>query len=174
MPLRRNPLALTLLLLVLAACAALAWNALARRAAAPPVGYTLLDGSRLQQQQLRGKVVLVNFWATSCTTCVGEMPQMVDTYRKFAPRGFALVAVAMQYDNPDFVRHYAAAGPQGRLPFSVALDSDGTLARDWGQVNLTPTSFLVDADGRIVKKFVGPPDFAQLDQLLQQLTSAKT
>ena len=172
MPIRSKPVALLLALLGLIGCAVLAWNAFGRQVQAPAVRYPLLDGSSLAQQDLRGKVVLVEFWATSCTTCVGEMPKMVQTYNAFAPRGFRMVAVAMSYDKLDYVRHYASAGPQGRLPFSVAFDHDGAIAQSWGDVRLTPTSFLVDASGHIVKKFVGPPDFDQLSQLIQQLVPA--
>ena len=51
--------------------------------AAPDVSFTTLDGQTTRLSALRGKVVLVNFWATTCTTCVGEMPKLVDTYRRF-------------------------------------------------------------------------------------------
>ncbi len=151
----------------------LAWNALARAPLAPRIDYKLLDGVTLSQQQLRGKVVLVNFWATSCTTCVGEMPKMIKTYDRFAPKGFELVAVSMSYDQPTFVRHFVADGPDGALPFPVAFDSGGQIAKAFGDVRLTPTSFLIDKSGHIVKRYVGPPDFSELHGLIGRLLAQR-
>ncbi len=147
----------------------LAWSAFGRAQHAPDVNFPLLDGATLSSQQLRGKVVLVNFWATSCTTCVGEMPKLIRTYDALAPKGFELVAVSMSYDQPDFVRHFVKAGPDGALPFPVAFDAGGGIAQAFGDVRLTPTSFLIDKSGHIVKRYVGPPNFGELRTLIGQL-----
>ena len=64
-----------------------------QRAPAPQFSYTLLDGARKSSEALRGKVVLVNFWATTCASCIQEMPQLVATHRQFQPRGFETLAV---------------------------------------------------------------------------------
>lgn len=134
--------------------------------ATPDVRFTTLDGQTTQLSALRGKVVLVNFWATTCTTCVAEMPQLVDTYTKFAPRGFETVAVAMDYDPPQYVRNYAT---KNALPFKVALDTDGSAAKGFEDVRLTPTTFLIDKQGRVVQKYLGAPDFPKLHALLDKL-----
>lgn len=154
---------------VLAAAGAGLYLSTQSREPAPAVQLTLLDGSRLDLPALRGKVVLVNFWATSCTTCVKEMPGLVDTHRRYAPRGYETVAVAMSYDPPAYVANFAQSR---QLPFKVALDHTGDAARQFGQVQLTPTSFLLDKDGRIVKRYVGEPDFAALNQLVERLLGA--
>jgi peroxiredoxin len=136
------------------------------RSAAPIVAYTLLDGSKSGIDQLRGKVVLVNFWATSCSTCVQEMPQIVATHAKYQPRGYETVAVAMRHDAPASVVHFA----QSRgLPFGIAIDNTGAIAQAFGDVSATPTSVLIDRDGNIVKRFVGVPDFAALHRLIEKL-----
>jgi peroxiredoxin len=132
----------------------------------PEVGYTLLDGSQKTTGQLKGKVVLINFWATSCTTCVHEMPQVVATYEKFKGRGYDTLAVAMSYDPPAYVMNYAETR---KLPFGVAIDNTGAIAKSFGNVQLTPTSVLVDKHGQIVKRFVGEPDFVALHKLVDQL-----
>ena len=137
---------------------------------APESSFILLDGSRLTSSQLQGKVSLVNFWATSCTTCVAEMPDLAATYAKYQARGYETIAVAMQYDPPSYVVNFAQTR---QLPFKVAIDNTGALARDWGDVKLTPTTFLVDKQGRIVKRYVGTPDFQELHQLIEKLL-AKT
>ncbi len=154
---------------VIAVAGYLAWSAFDQAPPVPPVQVKLLDGQTLDTASLKGKVVLVNFWATSCTTCVGEMPQMVQTYDQFAPKGFHLLAVAMQYDPPDYVRNFAT---QRQLPFTIAMDTTGAAAKAFHDVRLTPTSFLIDKSGRIVKTYVGPPNFAELHQLINQLLAA--
>lgn len=87
--------------LVGAALLALAAYVLLARPAAPAIDFTTLDGERISMRDLRGKVVFVNFWATSCATCIKEMPDVIKTYERFAPRGFELLAVAMSYDPPE-------------------------------------------------------------------------
>lgn len=67
---------------------------------APQSTFVLLDGSSKKTSDFVGKVALVNFWATSCTTCVAEMPMIVRTHEKYAPRGYETVAIAMSYDPP--------------------------------------------------------------------------
>jgi len=136
------------------------------RDAAPLTRFVLLDGSTLTTADLKGKVALVNFWATTCTTCVHEMPSMMDTYRQFKDKGLETVAVAMSYDPPAWVLNYAKTR---QLPFKVALDNTGEIAKAWGDVQLTPTTYVVDKRGQIVKRYVGEPDFGALHQLLDQL-----
>jgi peroxiredoxin len=155
--------------LSMAAALVAGWLTLAggtQRSVAPQVQYTLLDGSRVGSDQLKGKVVLVNFWATSCTTCVAEMPHLIEAHQKFSPRGYTTVAVAMSYDPPTYVAGFAETR---KLPFGVAIDNTGAIARSFGDVQLTPTSFLIDKRGQVVKRYVGAPDFAALDKLVEQL-----
>jgi len=149
---------------VLLALAGAGFTTLNHQAAAPASTFTRLDGQPVTLQSLRGKVVMVNFWATSCTTCVGEMPRMVDTYNKFKSQGMEFVAVAMSYDRPDYVVNYTQTR---KLPFTVAYDATGALAKAWGDVNMTPTTFVIGKDGAILKRYVGEPDFAALHALLQ-------
>jgi peroxiredoxin len=135
----------------------------------PEVTITTITGEKLTGAELRGKVVLVNFWATSCATCVKEMPRLVETYRKHRDRGFETVAVAMSYDPPNYVLHYAE---KNALPFKVALDPVGAAARAFGDVSLTPTTFVIDRRGTIVKRYLGEPDFAELDRLIERALAA--
>ena len=128
--------------------------------------FVLLDGSRQTTADLHGKVTLVNFWATSCTTCVAEMPEIVATYEKYQSRGFDTLAVAMSYDPPSYVVNFAETR---KLPFKVALDNTGAVAKAWGDVRITPTTYIVDKQGKIVKTYVGPPNFAELHQLIERL-----
>ena len=133
---------------------------------APQNQFVLLDGSTTSTQDFRGKVTLVNFWATSCVTCVAEMPELIATHNSFASKGFDTVAVAMQYDPPAYVVNFAQTR---KLPFKVAIDNTGAIAKAWGDISMTPTTFLLDRDGKIVKRYVGQPDFAELHQLINKL-----
>lgn len=133
---------------------------------APESTFVLLDGSQKTTADLKGKVTLVNFWATSCVTCVAEMPKLVATHQKYKTQGYDTLAVAMSYDPPSYVVNYAQTR---QLPFPVAIDNTGAAAKAWGDVQLTPTTFLVNKRGQIVKQFVGEPDFTALHQLIEKL-----
>lgn len=153
-----------LALVVAAAAGAYFWSSPATPA--PASTFVLLDGSRQQTADMKGKVTLVNFWATSCTTCVAEMPKIVSTFDKYRARGFDTLAVAMSYDPPAYVVNFAETR---KLPFKVAIDNTGAVANAWGKVELTPTTYIVDKQGRIVKRYVGEPDFAELHRLIEKL-----
>jgi peroxiredoxin len=132
---------------------------------APDFTLPLVGGGEVKLSDLRGKVVLVNFWATSCSTCVAEMPKMADAWRRYAPRGYEMVAVAMSYDHPNAV---AAFARQRALPFRVALDIDGAVARAFGNVSVTPTTYLLDRTGRIVATYVGEPDWQEFHARIER------
>jgi peroxiredoxin len=147
------------------ALAAGGYASLTSSVAAPAVTFIGLNGEKISTESLRGKVVMVNFWATSCTTCVKEMPQMVETYNKFKSQGLEFVAVAMQYDAPNYVLNYTETR---KLPFKVAMDTGGDIAKSFGDVALTPTTFVIDKQGKIIKRYVGEPEFAALHKLLEK------
>ncbi|HJS04606.1 MAG TPA: TlpA disulfide reductase family protein [Variovorax sp.] len=134
--------------------------------AAPASTFVLLDGSKKSTDDLKGKVTLVNFWATSCVTCVAEMPKVIATYDKYKDRGYDTLAVAMSYDPPSYVVNFAQTR---KLPFKVAIDNTGAVAQAWGDVKLTPTTYIVNKRGEIVKRYVGEPDFAELHRLIEKL-----
>jgi peroxiredoxin len=133
---------------------------------APDRAFTQLDGSQHRTSEFKGKVMLINFWATSCSTCVKEMPQLIATHQALKAQGLETLAVAMEYDPPAYVMQFAQTR---QLPFRVAIDHTGDLARAFGPVELTPTTFVIDKKGQIVKRYVGEPDFAALSDLLKQL-----
>ncbi len=133
---------------------------------APASTFVLLDGSKKSTEDLKGKVTLVNFWATSCVTCVGEMPKVIATYDKYKAQGYDTLAVAMSYDPPSYVMNYVETR---KLPFKVAIDNTGKVAQAWGDVQLTPTTYLVNKRGEIVKRYVGEPDFDELHKLIEKL-----
>jgi peroxiredoxin len=139
--------------------------ALASPERAPQVSFSTLDGRQIRSADLKGRVALINFWATSCPGCVAEMPKLVDTYQRYHAQGFEVVSVAMSYDPPDHVLHFAK---KNALPFPVALDADGSLAMAFGDVQVTPTAIVIDQNGNIVRRVMGELDFAALHALLDQ------
>lgn len=132
----------------------------------PVVDFALIDGSRVDIDELRGQPVLVHFWATTCRECRREIPQLRALYHELHPRGLELIAVAMPYDPPNRVLELAENAP---LPYPVALDIDATAVQAFGNVSLTPTTFLISPEGRIVHHHTGKLDFAALRKKITDL-----
>lgn len=133
---------------------------------APEFAYTLLDGTAAHSRALRGHVVLVNFWATTCAICLKEMPQLVATHAKFQAQGLHTLAVAVQQDPPALVADFAQSR---QLPFAVVIDNTGAIANGFGDVRGTPTTYLINRQGHIALRVEGEPDFANLHQRIHQL-----
>lgn len=135
---------------------------------APEVTFTTLDGQKISMQALRGKTVLVNFWATDCPGCIKEMPELIDTYQQYKDKNFVVIAVAMPYDPPAQVANYTR---EKNLPFAVMHDGYGEMVKAFGDVKLTPTSFIFDAQGNRLQKVIGELNFTELRKLLNQKAS---
>lgn len=121
----------------------------------PPVSGTTLDARPLSLTDLRGKVVLVNFWASWCLDCRPEMPVLDGLQREFASRGLAIVGINLREDKPTVERYARELG----LTFPLVLDQDGKTNRLYGVIGL-PTTFVIGRDGRAVAFGVGPRDWA--------------
>jgi thiol-disulfide isomerase/thioredoxin len=134
----------------------------------PDATFTLLSGQKISTGDLNTKVYLVHFWATSCPACISEMPQLVRLWQRWHGQGLEVVAVAMRYDNPEYVRNYAQTR---HLPFMVAQD-DGSVAQRFGDVQLTPTTFVINRAGRIEKRYAGEPSFFRLNAVVQAALNA--
>lgn len=126
---------------------------------APSVVFHTLDGDQLALSDMQGATVLINFWATSCHWCVEDIPELIKLYEELHPKGLEMVNVAMSYDPPNRVLELSEAA---KLPYDVALDLDDAVADAFGEVRLTPTSFLVDPQGQIVLHTLGALDFPAL------------
>lgn len=164
----KRHLAAIVTLLAIALGVSLYWFDAPKPEPAPEAPYVRLDGTPGNIAQFKGRVLLVNFWATSCAVCVAEMPQIVALHERFKPRGYDTVAVAMSYDPPVSVLRFAQSR---QLPFDVAIDNTGEIARRFGRIEATPTSFLIDKKGEIVVRFVGQPDFRKLAGLIDRLVA---
>lgn len=152
------------LLALLAAAAGTGCNS---RPPAPSFAYTRLDGARGRSEALRGQVLLVNFWATSCVTCIRQMPALTALHRTYAPRGLATLAVSMRLDPPAAVADFAE---RRGLPFGVVVvDDTGAIARAFPDLQATPTTYVIDKRGAIARRYVGEPDFPALQVLVEAL-----
>lgn len=139
------------------------WPAVAQAAPEFPT-FTTLDGKKIGPGELRGKLVLVTFWATSCGICLQEMPDLIATYRRYRSRGLEVIAIAMYYDEPEQIRAYMA---KHRLPFPLVFDQDSALAKEFEDVRATPTTFLIDRSGKRISRTVGIIDFDKLRAFLE-------
>jgi peroxiredoxin len=137
---------------------------------APDIRVTTLEGEALTLSQMKGRPLLVTFWATTCPGCIKEMPHLVELYKELSPRGLEIIAIAMEYDPEDQVRTMAA---QKQLPYPVALDSDGSAAKAFGYVSLTPSNFLIDPQGRIVQYKLGEMDMNALHNRIVAMLSGE-
>ena len=132
----------------------------------PPVSISTIDGRRFDSAAIEGRPLLVTFWSTTCAVCLREMPEMEALYRRFAPRGFEIIAVSMPWDPPGEVVRLARARA---LPYPVALDVDGAIGRAFGDVSSTPTHFLIEPGGDVAWRRTGELDFSGLSVRLQSM-----
>ncbi len=130
---------------------------------APPISLTTLTGERIALRSLRGRPLLVNFWATTCPACLEEIPQLIALHRDYAARGLQIIGISMDYDRPDWV---IAMSRSLAIPYPLALDLQSDAAAAFGDVQAAPTTFLIAPDGRIVYHRAGPPDMAQVRHLI--------
>ena len=132
---------------------------------APAVEFRTLKGEAFDLASLRGKVVLVNFWATSCEPCVRELPGIVQIWQRYGAQGFEVVAVAMSYDPPNRVLEFS---DKLALPLKISLDINGEIEKQFGGLKFVPTSFLIDRRGNIVRRIDGEIQFGPLQSLLEE------
>ena len=132
----------------------------------PSVSIATIDGRSFDAAAVAGRPVLVAFWSTTCVVCLREMPDMEALYRRLSPRGFEVIAVSMPWDPPDEVVRLARARA---LPYPVALDVTGAVAKAFGDVSTTPTHFLIDPGGEVAFRSTGALDFAALDDRLRSM-----
>lgn len=152
-----------LLPIIVLGLAGLLFLNLSNKPQAPNVTFTTLEGKNISMAELKGKVVMVNFWATDCPGCIAEMPGLIETYNNYKDKGVELIAVAMPYDPPAQVLNYTK---QKKLPFPVMHDGLANITNAFGDVSLTPTTFIFDKQGNRLKRIIGELEFGSLKQLL--------
>ena len=133
---------------------------------APDITLTTLQGKEVEIGNLLGVPVLINFWATTCPSCLEEIPHLIELHRELAPRGFQVIGIAMPYDPPNRVVELSRAR---QIPYPITLDVQGDAVRAFGNVSFTPSSFLIAPDGRIVHHHTGQLDTKTIRSLVLEM-----
>jgi peroxiredoxin len=133
---------------------------------APDFSVTAIDGKTISLADYKGKVVLLDFWATWCAPCRTEIPHFVDMQNKYGSEGFQVIGISMD-DDAKPVREFSQ---QYKLNYPVAVGDD-KLAERYGGVLGLPVNFIIDRDGRIYSKHLGATDVSVFDQEVQHFLS---
>ena len=128
-------------------------------ASAPDFSVTDLQGKKLTLSEYRGRVVLLDFWATWCAPCLEEIPHFIEMQDKLGPQGFQAIGLSMDDDLKPVQKFYEVH----KLNYPVGLGS-AQIADSFGGVLGLPVTFVINRDGQIRKKFVGATDPSQIEQ----------
>ena len=153
------------LLLVLLTLVVLFFLSLATNKKVPEIAVNSITGEAIKLYQVKNNFTIINFWATDCPGCIKEMPGLTNVYNQLKGQGLQIIAVSMSYDPPNQVLNFTQ---KNKIPFPVVLDVDGQIARSFGDIRLTPTSILIDKNGKIIDKVIGELDFNKLNALLKK------
>ena len=123
---------------------------------APDFKFPALDGKMVSLSDYKGKVVLVNIWATWCPPCVAEMPSMEKLYNKFKGENFEILAVSIDTLGLKAVAPFMT---KSNLTFPALIDTEGAIKTVYGVTGI-PESFIIDKQGILIKKIIGPVDWA--------------
>lgn len=139
-----------------------------QRKPAPNFSLKDADGKLVNLTDFRGKVVLVNFWATWCGPCEAEIPWFVEFEKKYKDRGFAVLGVSMDDDGWKSVRPYVASH---KINYRIVIGSE-VVSQQFGDINALPTSFVLDREGRIASSHEGLIDKVDYQNEIVKLLEA--
>jgi thiol-disulfide isomerase/thioredoxin len=149
-------------------------DAKGNKPAAPDVTFKDLDGKDVALASLKGKVVVINFWATWCDPCREEIPWLIEFQQKYADKGFTLLGVAMDEEGKSVVQPFVQTTPfdvnghPATMNYPIVLGDDDLAAKFGGLLGL-PTSIVISRDGKIQKKYIGSVSRAALEKDIQSL-----
>ncbi len=131
---------------------------------APPLSLPLVDGGTINLAELRGKVVMVDFWSSWCPPCIKEAPVLAETYREYAGQEVEFIGVAIWDEADDinrYIQRFAIGYPNG-------IDAKGAVAINYG-VRGIPEKYFIDREGQLVRKFSGPVTATELRAIIDEL-----
>jgi thiol-disulfide isomerase/thioredoxin len=145
----------------------------------PDVTFKDLQGKDVPLSSFKGKVVVVNFWATWCEPCRVEIPWMIDFQQKLGDKGFTLLGVAMDEEGKSVVEPFVQKtqfdvdGQNMTMNYPIVLGNDDLAAKFGGLIGL-PTSVVISRDGKVAKRFIGLVSHEQLAKTIQGLLQPTT
>lgn len=134
---------------------------------APDINLVSLQGKKLNPARFGKRPLLVTFWATTCATCVAEMPHLREIWHDYNKAGFDIIGISMYYDRPD---HVAATVKHRKLPYPIVIDLNRKVMQAFGMKRpLTPTTYLISPDGRIVYHKIGKLRIRRLRRKIESM-----
>jgi len=137
----------------------------------PEISLNIIDGRKIDLQALKGKPLFITFWATTCSTCVKEIPHLSKFYNELDVDEMEIIAIAMPYDPPSNV---VKLSKTKNIPYPIAIDIEGNAVKAFGNINVTPTSFLIDAAGNVVEKKYGKINIEELRKKMKTLLNTNS
>ncbi len=143
----------------------IAWQMLGTEKTAPDVIFKTITGKQISLGSLKGKPVIVTFWATDCPSCVKEIPLFIDLHKRFHQQGLKIIAVAMTYNPPNLVVEMAK---KHHIPYEIILDPQSRIAKAFGNTGIIPQTFLISKYGHIIFEQLGLFDIKKITELITQ------
>ncbi|MCM2273208.1 MAG: TlpA family protein disulfide reductase [Candidatus Didemnitutus sp.] len=131
----------------------------------PDFRLTTLDGAEVSAAALKGKVVVVDFWATWCGPCIAEIPGYIEMQKQYGPQGLVIVGVSLDRKGAEHVKEFAA---KRGINYALAM-GDEALVEAFGGIEAIPTTFLIDREGKVRHRKVGGMDHAAYEALVKPL-----
>lgn len=140
-------------------------DALSNLGAAPKWELTRVDGGKLTSEELKGKVVVLDFWATWCPPCRAEIPGYVEMQKQYADQGLVIVGVSLDQAGPKVVKDFAK---QFKINYPLVMGDQG-IVEAFGDIQAIPTTFLIDRDGQIRHRKVGAMHREEYEPIIKAL-----
>lgn len=124
-----------------------------------------LWGREARSSDLKGKVILVNFWATWCPPCLYEIPHFVELHEKYSREGLIILGISMDQSGKEHVKSFVE---EKGIPYQTLMGDD-KIVEDFGGIQGLPTTFVIDREGKIAEKLVGYHDFHAFESVIKDL-----
>ena len=167
---KKTEVSSAIFIVALLAIAGFVWFSPGGLQAAPDVAMQTLQQQKISIKQLQGKPAIVVFWSTTCPGCIKEMPHLAELYHDLHSKGLEIIGVAMEYDEPAQVEKLVQLR---KIPYTISYDQGGAVAKAFGDVKLTPTTFLINPEGKIVHIWPKVKVKGHVDDVLQTLMQSK-
>ena len=124
---------------------------LAQQMKAPYFSLKTSDGKTIELAKLKGKAVVLNFWATWCPPCKREIPDLIQIYNKYEKKGFVIIGISIDQEGWDVVKPFIE---KAKIPYPIVL-ADKNIIKDYGNFDGIPATFFIDSNGMIVDQQIG-------------------